>query len=130
MSAKKKAAPAIVKPTVVVEPTVVVKTKKPRRIFSQYKNKPWQKKFYHLDVDAYAAADLTKQPNQLKLILKWMSENHITDADASMQGGTIVQRMKDAGLQTKIDAPVLFAYYRSTMEAFGLVFTGYDISHD
>jgi hypothetical protein len=92
-----------------------------------YKNKPWQKKFYYVDLDAYAAADLSKQPNQLKLILKHMAESGITDADASEQGGTVVSQMKAAGLQTKIDAPVLFAYYRSTMENFGLVFAGWGV---
>ena len=109
------------------ESSVAIKAKRPRRILSQYKNLPWAKKFYYVDLEAYEAADLSKQPNQLKLILAHMAESGCTDADHSEQGGPIVAEMVAAGFKTKIDPPVLFAYYRSTMENFGLVFAGWGV---
>lgn len=87
---------------------------------------PWVKKFYSLDPDVYDKAGdlLTRAPNQVKGMLKFMRQNleEIEEA-GGLQGGEIASRSISEGfIASKINPPsALFAYYRKLMETFGLI---------
>ena len=78
-------------------------------------NRPFAPKYYQLGALPPQIA-LIALPNQVQLILKWMAD-HPTPA----RGGEIIEAMIAAGaIRTKIDPPVLFAYYRRLMEKVGM----------
>lgn len=88
-------------------------------------NMPFQAKLYFYDLEfakgveydlAYNAA-----PMQVRLILKYMRETGITTADDAERGGEIAGgAINSKYLDSKIDPPALFAYYRRVMERLGL----------
>lgn len=100
--------------TKTVTKTPVVKT--------ETKAKGWRIKKYFVDTKAYEASkvELAKAPNQVQIMVKYMAE-HYNSADKAEQGKVLCSAAIDkGGLKTVIDPAVLFAYYRKTMESFGL----------
>lgn len=94
-------------------------------------NMPWRRKFYHLDLAKYGekAEEVKKSPNQVQLILRYMAENDMTSVESTKTGPDICGAAVASGfIKTKIDPPVLFAYYRKDMEALGLTFDGYNVA--
>jgi hypothetical protein len=101
--------------------TTKTKTTKPTKTETPVK-KGWRVKLYYVDHDAYEAAkaDLAKAPNQVQIMVNHFATKFVNKESAA-QGKVMCQSAIDhAGLKTVIDPAVLFAYYRSTMEAFGL----------
>lgn len=79
-------------------------------------------KFYYMDLKAYEASKeaLAKQPNQVQIMVNFFATKFTKIEDAS-QGRVMCQAAIDkGGLKTRIEPNVLFAYYRKTMEEFGL----------
>lgn len=102
---------------------------KPKRNLVKNTNVPWRRKFYYVDIDNYemTSEQRSKAPAQVQLLLKYMVDNQMTSSEAAEQGVTIASSAINSGyVKSKIDAPVLFAYYRVEMEALGLVFAGYN----
>lgn len=92
--------------------TVVVDTKK----------KGWRIKAYFINVKVYEAnkAELAKAPNQVQIMVNHFAATFVGEAHAA-QGRVMCQSAIDnGGLKTVIEPHVLFAYYRKTMEQFGL----------
>lgn len=88
--------------------------------------KGWRIKEYFIDQAAYAASQeaLAKAPNQVKIMVNHFAKA-FGDEGKAAQGKVMCQAAIDeAGLKTVIDPAVLFAYYRSTMENFGLRLKG------
>lgn len=88
--------------------------------------KGWRIKEYYVDLKAYAAAkdELAKAPNQVKIMMAHFATTY-TDEGKAAQGRVMCQSAIDnGGLKTVIEPNVLFAYYRKTMEAFGLRLKG------
>ena len=88
--------------------------------------KGWRIKSYFIDVAKYEAAkaELDKAPNQVKIMVNHFAEKFNT-AETAAQGRVMCQSAIDnGGLKTVIEPHVLFAYYRSTMEKFGLTLRG------
>lgn len=88
-------------------------------------NQPFAPKHYYFDVAAKQSQDFdlafAALPTQVRLIIKSMERANTTSASTAARGGEIVQVAIDAGLlKTKIDPPVLFAYYRRLMQTVGL----------
>jgi hypothetical protein len=84
--------------------------------------KGWRIKQYFIDADAYdaAKAELSKAPNQVQIMVNHFAAKFVGEASAA-QGRVMCQSaIDDGGLKTVIEPHVLFAYYRSTMEKFGL----------
>lgn len=84
--------------------------------------KGWRIKSYYVDVKAYegSKAELSKAPNQVQIMVNHFATKFV-DAGSAAQGRVMCQSAIDnAGLKTVIEPHVLFAYYRKTMEAFGL----------
>lgn len=84
--------------------------------------KGWRIKKYYVDAKAYAEAGeaLAKAPNQVKIMMAHFA-TEFGDAGKADQGRVMCQSAIDkGGLKTVIEPAVLFAYYRKTMEAFGL----------
>jgi hypothetical protein len=90
------------------------------------KKKGWRIKAYWVDPAAYKAAtdELAKAPNQVRIMMAHFAK--IADKeDLAAQGKVLCQAaIDDGGLKTVIDPAVLFAYYRKTMEGFGLRLRG------
>jgi hypothetical protein len=87
---------------------------------------PWVRKYYSLNVELYDKSGemLTKAPNQVKGMLKFMRENiEEIKESGGLQGGEIASRSINEGyIASKINPPAaLFAYYRKLMESFGLI---------
>lgn len=90
------------------------------------KKKGWRIKEYFIDVKAYKAAteELKKAPNQVQIMVNHFA-TAFDSADKAAQGRVMCESaIKNAGLKTVIEPNVLFAYYRKTMEAFGLKLKG------
>jgi hypothetical protein len=90
------------------------------------KKKGWRIKEYSVDTAAYKASAeaLAKAPNQVRIMMAHFAEIANTPAKAA-QGKVLCQSAIDkGGLKTVIDPAVLFAYYRKTMEEFGLRLKG------
>lgn len=88
--------------------------------------KGWRIKEYYVDKKAYEASAeaLSKAPNQVKIMMAHFASTY-TDEGKAAQGRVMCQSAIDnAGLKTVIEPAVLFAYYRKTMEAFGLRLKG------
>jgi hypothetical protein len=88
--------------------------------------KGWRIKAYYVDKDAMIAAkpELDKAPNQVRIMMAHFVEIAST-AETAAQGRILCQSAIDkGGLKTVIEPHVLFAYYRSTMEKFGLRLKG------
>lgn len=86
------------------------------------KKKGWRIKEYYVDPKAYSAAkaELAKAPNQVQIMVNHFAEEFNTP-DKAAQGRVMCESaIAKAGLKTVIQPNVLFAYYRKTMEAFGL----------
>lgn len=86
------------------------------------KKKGWRIKAYYVDTKAMAEAkaELDKAPNQVRIMMAHFAEN-FNKAEHAAQGRVMCQSAIDkSGLKTVIEPHVLFAYYRSTMEKFGL----------
>lgn len=84
--------------------------------------KGWRIKEYYIDTKAYedAKEELKKAPNQVQIMVNHFAAKFVGEASAA-QGKIMCQSAIDeGGLRTVIDPAVLFAYYRSTMEKFGL----------
>jgi hypothetical protein len=82
-------------------------------------NTPYRKKIYALTSSAPAAA-IAAAPAQVQLILKYMAESQIEGTGNEIVAGAIEAGM----LKTKIDPPVLFAYYRRLLEKLGVEHIG------
>lgn len=89
-------------------------------------NKPakkgWRIKEYFVDAKAYAASSeaLAKAPNQVKIMMAHFATTY-PDAGKAAQGRVMcTSAIEKGGLKTVIEPAVLFAYYRKTMEGFGL----------
>ncbi|HEX9429598.1 MAG TPA: hypothetical protein VF944_04405 [Candidatus Bathyarchaeia archaeon] len=90
------------------------------------KKKGWRIKSYYVDLKAYEAskAELSKAPNQVQIMVNYFATKYVDEASAA-QGRVMCQSAIDeGGLKTVIEPHVLFAYYRSTMEKFGLRLRG------
>ena len=84
--------------------------------------KGWRVKLYYVDKEAYEAAkaELSKAPNQVQIMVNFFATKY-TSAETAAQGRVMCSdAIENAGLKTVIEPHVLFAYYRKTMEAFGL----------
>lgn len=95
------------------------KTEKPAK-------KGWRIKAYYVDLKAHKATaeELAKAPNQVKIMMAHFADKFADEGKAA-QGKVMCQSAIDnGGLKTVIDPAVLFAYYRSTMEKFGLRLKG------
>ena len=108
---------------------VKVVAKKNGKTLVKRTNVPWRRKYYYLDVAKFEemSAERKKSANQIQIMLQHMFDKKITDADTSMMGTDICAGAIENGLKTKINPPVLFAYYRADMERLGLVFAGYNL---
>lgn len=89
-------------------------------------NQPFQAKYYYYDLDFAKGAEyelaFQAAPGQVRLLLKYMKDEGITTPDDAERGGMICGAAINKGyLQSKIDPPALFAYYRRVMERLGLV---------
>jgi len=88
-------------------------------------NQPFQGKPYYYDLDQKNTPDYDKAfnaaPGQVRLMLKFMEKEGITTPEDAERGGEICGAAINSGyLQSKIDPPALFAYYRRVMETLGL----------
>jgi hypothetical protein len=84
--------------------------------------KGWRIKSYFINQKAYndSKAELAKAPNQVQIMVNHFATHFGEEAKAA-QGRVMCQSAIDTGgLKTVIEPHVLFAYYRKTMEAFGL----------
>lgn len=107
----------------------VVATTKGLRLVKRT-NLPWRRKYYYLDPIRYVETESERKQvaSQIQLMLKYMAEKGLTNVESARQGSTICAGAIETGyVRTKIDPPVLFAYYRKDMERLGLVFAGYNI---
>lgn len=91
-------------------------------------NVPWAKKFYFIQPDAVNEDDLAKAPRQVRQIVRTMLAENITDESTAMQGGPIVDKAREHGLESNIRSAALFAYYvknqkkgRVNLEQYGVV---------
>lgn len=112
---------------------VPVERPKAIRAFTKSGNKPWRRKFYHLDAAKFDAVMADKSIGHLapqaQLTLRWMRDKGVTVADNALDGPTLQARaISDLYVRTRIAPANLFAYYRKQMEEYGLVFTGYNIA--
>jgi len=76
-------------------------------------NQPFRVKRYALIGDIQPA--IAAAPNQVQLIIKHMAANR-----DPATGKKIIEAMIENGFKTKIDPPVLFAYYRRLLEKLGV----------
>lgn len=88
-------------------------------------NQPFREKLYYLDLDQYDSQEgqraVEAAPGQVRLLLKFMAKEGYTTPDDAQRGGHICGEAINSGfLQSKIDPPALFAYYRRVMERLGL----------
>lgn len=100
---------------------MTTKTEKKNETVAPVK-KGWRIKAYYVDQKAYAAAkaELDKAPNQVKIMMAHYAAEY-GDKGKAAQGRVMCQSTIDhGGLKTVIEPHVLFAYYRKTMEAYGL----------
>ncbi len=84
--------------------------------------KGWRIKAYFINKKAYEASkvELSKAPNQVQIMVNHFATKYVDEASAA-QGRVMCQSaIDDGGLKTVIEPHVLFAYYRKTMEQFGL----------
>jgi hypothetical protein len=84
--------------------------------------KGWRIKSYFMDLAKYEAAkvELAKAPNQVQIMVNHFAATFAGE-DKAAQGRVMCQSAIDTGgLKTVIEPHVLFAYYRKTMEAYGL----------
>ena len=97
-----------------------VKTKKAEAVVPVKKG--WRIKQYYINLDVFNAskAELAKAPNQVQIMVNHFA-SAFNSAELAGQGKVLCQSAIDnAGLKTVIEPNVLFAYYRSTMEQYGL----------
>lgn len=88
------------------------------------KKKGWRIKSYYVDLKVYNQAEIQEAlkdaPNQVRIMMAHFASNFNEEAKAG-QGRVLCQDAIDkGGLKTVIEPAVLFAYYRSKMETFGL----------
>lgn len=86
------------------------------------KKKGWRIKEYFVNLDVYNMnkEQLAKSPNQVQIMVNHFATKYVDVASAA-QGRIMCQSAIDeGGLRTVIEPHVLFAYYRKTMEQFGL----------
>lgn len=84
--------------------------------------KGWRIKSYFVDTTKFneTVTDLSKAPNQVQIMMRYFAQNYNT-AESAAQGKVMCSAaIEHGGLKTVIEPAVLFAYYRSTMEKFGL----------
>jgi hypothetical protein len=99
-----------------------VATKKIKAAAEAPAKKGWRIKQYYIDLKAYEAskAELSKAPNQVQIMVNHFATK-FNEPSTAAQGRIMCQSSIDeAGLKTVIEPHVLFAYYRKTMEQFGL----------
>lgn len=84
--------------------------------------KGWRIKAYFIDLKAYEAskAELAKAPNQVQIMVNHFAKNFAGEDKAAQGRVMCAHAIEHGGLKTVIEPHVLFAYYRKTMEAFGL----------
>ena len=100
---------------------MTTKTKK-SNVTETPKKKGWRIKLYYIDKKVYEASkeELKKAPNQVQIMVNHFATKFDNEKLAS-QGRVMCQSAIDeGGLKTVIEPHVLFAYYRSTMEKYGL----------
>lgn len=98
----------------------------PVAVISAPVKKGWRIKSYFIDLAAWEAskAELSKAPNQVQIMVNHFATTFAGETKAA-QGRVMCQSAIDVGgLKTVIEPHVLFAYYRKTMEAFGLRLRG------
>ena len=101
---------------------MTTKTKAPKTETQAPAKKGWRIKNYYVDKKVYEASTeaLSKAPNQVRIMMKHFA-THFADPSKAAQGRVLCQHAIDhGGLKTVIEPAVLFAYYRSKMEEFGL----------
>ncbi len=88
--------------------------------------KGWRIKAYFIDLKAYEAskAELAKAPNQVQIMVNHFATEFAGEAKAAQGRVMCTSAIEHGGLKTVIEPHVLFAYYRKTMEAFGLRLKG------
>lgn len=99
---------------------------KPAAVVETPVKKGWRIKAYYVDQTAMAEAkdELAKAPNQVRIMMAHFAAT-ANSPETAAQGRILCQSAIDkGGLKTVIEPHVLFAYYRSTMEKFGLRLKG------
>lgn len=88
--------------------------------------KGWRIKEYYIDLKAYKAAteELKKAPNQVQIMVNHFATKFVDEKTAAQGKVMCESAIQHGGLKTVIQPNVLFAYYRSTMEAYGLKLKG------
>ena len=102
--------------------TITKTSKKSEPVSVETPKKGWRIKRYFVDPKAYSEASesLAKAPNQVKIMMSHFAKEFGEEGKAE-QGRVMCQSAIDnGGLKTVIEPAVLFAYYRKTMESFGL----------
>jgi len=89
-------------------------------VVTTVEKKGYRIKKYYLNLSVYKKSDISKCPNQVKIILLEMSERFNKKETASQGKIVINSAIENSSLKTVIDPAVLFAYYRKYMENFGL----------
>lgn len=106
---------AIVLPVVAEEVIATPPSNHTKDMAKTTKQSSFGKKFYFVDLTRVRK---DKGPNQLRGIIRWMIDKGHTSEETAVQGsiaGTMA--IEDGYVQTaKLTGPVIFAYYRSTME--------------
>jgi hypothetical protein len=84
--------------------------------------KGWRIKAYFIDLKKYEASkvELAKAPNQVQIMVNHFATTFNSEATAAQGRVMCTSAIEHGGLKTVIEPHVLFAYYRKTMEAFGL----------
>jgi len=84
--------------------------------------KGWRIKAYFINAKVYEAskAELAKAPNQVQIMVNHFATKFVDEASAAQGRVMCTSAIEHGGLKTVIEPHVLFAYYRKTMEAFGL----------
>jgi hypothetical protein len=84
--------------------------------------KGWRIKAYFIDLKKYegSKAELAKAPNQVQIMVNHFATHYAGEAKAAQGRVMCADAIEKGGLKTVIEPHVLFAYYRKTMEAFGL----------
>lgn len=105
---------------------MATKTAKKEEVAAAPVKKGWRIKEYYVDAKSYAEAkaELDKAPNQVKIMMAHFASVYGDEGKAA-QGRVMCQSAIDnGGLKTVIEPHVLFAYYRSKMELYGLKLKG------
>lgn len=91
-----------------------------KKVNAEVTNKGYRIKKYYLNMEIFKISDISKEPNQVRIILDEMSKN-FNKTETAAQGKQIVDSAKtNNSLKTVISPDILFAYYVRRMEQFGV----------